>query len=218
MRSVVYYSRSILLALLAVLGGYLLAPRIGAWLTLAGVAALATLAAVAGGHLLKTSTVSKITWKNRLAGFMVPWGWKLANGKLGRAQIASAAIWTLLGGAGVMLASGPTSVSISSSGTMRFPNVVTALLALAWIIDGAAVVYLLSTMLKNFDVASPQALSLIKVMALCVAILLGSLLLWTLGHPYIALLIAGGPPMALAVFFGLFIFIMLTAGKNVRWN
>jgi hypothetical protein len=33
-----------------------------------------------------------------------------------------------------------------------------------------------------------------------------------------ALLIAGGPPLFIGVGYGLFVLVLLTAGKNARWN
>ena len=87
-----------------------------------------------------------------------------------------------------------------------------------WIIDGSALLYLVSTLVKNFELRSRQAVSMFKVMGFVTAILLSSTVLWVLGHPYLALLVAGGPPVALASVFGLLMLIMLTAGKNVRWN
>lgn len=216
MRYLVYYSRPVGMVLLAVLAGWLLAPRLGVAITLIFVAILAAAAALLGGHLLKTSEVGKITWKNHVAGYCIPWGWRFAGGKLAPVQIASACVWVLLVAIGVLLASNPAATS--SSNGFSAPTLPGLLLALAWIVDGAAVLYLLATMVKNFELRSSQALSMIKAMSFCAAILITSVVLWLLGHPSLALLVAGGPPLVLATIAGLFLLVMLTAGRNARWN
>ncbi len=223
MRYVLFYLRKVLMVAGAVAAGFVLAPRIGIWQTLLAFAVVAAVAVAVGGYLLKTSAVSQITWRNRVAGFLAPWGWTFANGKLGRAMIASWVVWVLLGTCGALLMSrAASSIGLSpnmvASSASSSPTVVTVLLALAWIVDGGALLYFFSTLAKNFSIRSRPALSIMKVMALCIAILLASVALFLNGHPYAALAFAGGPPLAVALIFGLFMTVILCAGKNVRWN
>lgn len=218
MRYIVYYARSLVLIVLTVSTGWWLATRIGTWPTLLAFVLFAGVAAGIGAALLRSSTVGKLTWKNRLAGFLVPWGWMLARGQLWRGVTASGIVWVMLGGVGTFLAWSPVSMPIAATPNTTLSTVLTALLALAWVVDGGAILYLVSTVVKNFTPGSKPSRPILKILAFCIVILIGSIVLHLTGHSYLALFVAAGPPFAAASVMGLYLLAILLAGKNLRWN
>jgi hypothetical protein len=93
-----------------------------------------------------------------------------------------------------------------------------ALLVLAWAVDAAALLYVAGVMLANRG-SRPGAL--LVVAGILAGMIAASLLLWRAGNPAatkLALIIAGGPPLVIGVGYGLFVLLMVTVGRNARWN
>jgi hypothetical protein len=129
-----YLTRAALLATAAA-AAYGLAVEFGPWPAVLTCAAAAAVACTAGAILLRTSTIGRVTWRNRLAGYLIPWGWRLNRGRLWPVAVISWVVWTAVCGAAVLLRPEPDQPS---------PGLRAALLA-AWLVDAAALVYLLGT-------------------------------------------------------------------------
>ncbi|MFT3785798.1 MAG: hypothetical protein QM770_06475 [Tepidisphaeraceae bacterium] len=196
--------------------GFYLSQRYAPSVAVAVSSGIALVAVLIGCVLLKTSTISKITWKNQVAGFLMPWGWKFSNGQLPRAAVACTIIWTILAGVGVLLQHSITGRFPAAAGAA--PPWTTYVLFAFWLIDGAAFVYTLGQWVRNFGLASHGGRSLLKVILFITLLLVLSAVCYFTGHPYLALLIAGGPPSALGAFFGGFVMLFVLGGKKMRWN
>jgi hypothetical protein len=98
---------------------------------------------------------------------------------------------------------------------------VMVLLAIAWLIDGG-VLMRCAALLATSGNAGHMARSLLPLMLFLGAILIASVVIVTTTHTnaaaLLALLIAGGPPAFVGVGYGLFMLVILTVGRNARWN
>ena len=168
-----------------------------------------------GAMLLRMSEVGKIGWKNRVVGYALSWGYMIARGRLWAIGLTSWAVWVLIA-VGVALQMGRA--HIASTDARMISTEPSVLLFIAWAIDAAALLYVVGVLMKNFSFSSTGGRSLIKMMVILSAILCGSVALLLAGHPNKALLLAGGPPLALGGGYGLFLGMMLTFGRNARWN
>ena len=96
-----------------------------------------------------------------------------------------------------------------------------AFLAVAWVIDGGALLWIAGLLATSTNTAQMMR-SLGPVAAVLIGMLASSVALVTMTESakaaWLAVLIAGGPPLVLGGAYGLFIVVMLTAGKNARWN
>lgn len=197
-----------------------LAGRIGPWPTLGSWAAVTALVCSLSAWLLSTVQTGEIGWKNRLAGYVLPWGYQLSNGRLGWIAVASWSVWVLLGLAAVLpvLLGNPKPVPgaapAASSGSPSW----NLALVIAWVVDGALLLFLATTFLKNFGFGSSGGRSLFLPMGFLAAMIVGSAVLWYLGHSRLAVAVAAGPTLAAAVAYALFIALMLIVGRNARWN
>lgn len=163
-----------------------------------------------GTWLLMTSTLSRITWKNRLAGVCIPWGSRVNRGLLWPIPVVSGIVWMLIGTVTVLL----------FDRHLRDNTLDRLLFALfvAWIVDGAAMLYLLGTLNRNRDLASKGSRTLLKLLALIAVLIVASGVLFTHDQVRPAVIIAGGPPLFLAAVFGLFFGVLILFGRNARWN
>jgi hypothetical protein len=91
-----YFRRAVLLGGCAA-AAYALAVESGPWPAVLTCAAVAAVACTVGAILLRTSTIGRVTWRNRLAGYLIPWGWRLNRGKLWPLPVISWAVWTANG-------------------------------------------------------------------------------------------------------------------------
>lgn len=197
-----------------------LAARIGPWPMLGSWAGITALVCGLSAWLLTTVQAGEIGWKNRLAGYVLPWGYKLFDGRLGWIAVASWTGWVLLGLAAILpnLLGGPKPApGVTPASSPASPNWNLALVT-AWVVDGALLLLLATTFLKNFGFGSHEGRSLLLPMGFLAAMIGGSAVLWSLGHPRTALAVAAGPTLAVAVAYGLFIAMMLIFGRNARWN
>ncbi|QEL16379.1 hypothetical protein [Limnoglobus roseus] len=171
-------------------------------------AGVTTGACALGAALLRTSRVGEITWRNRAAGYLIPWGWRLSRGRLWVAAVFSWVTWMAVGGAAFAM----------RPGAMTEPSTtgVRAALFAAWVIDAAALVYVLGTIWQ----ATPgsRVRSLWKLVTVITAVLGASVGLYVTGRPTEALMFGGGPPLAVGGGMGLFVLTVLIFGRNTRWN
>src|SRR4051794_40053828 len=111
-------------------------------------AAIGVLVAAAGivcaltGLLLARVPMGKVTWVNRLAGPVLGGGVAVGGGKLLPGVLVSWARWTVVGAAVIYFwFHGWTGWGGRSA--VSFGPVGKTLLALAWVVDGAALLYLI---------------------------------------------------------------------------
>jgi hypothetical protein len=183
-----------------------LATHMNRWAALAvwaaGMAALCTLGAV----VLKSAPIGTVTWRNRFAGYLLPWGYKLGRGKLVPITAVAWAIWVLIGAGTILL------VSASAAAHPWLA----VLVSIAWVIEGGLMVRQLGLSL-NFN--SPAGSMTVLQSALLLAGLMGAgMVLWVMGRPGWALVVSGGPLALIGGGYGLFIVVMLIAGRHARWN
>lgn len=133
-----------------------------------------------------------------------PVGWRLNRGKLWPVRVISWVVWTAVCGAAVLLRTDPPSLGFRA-----------ALLA-AWLIDAAALVYLVGTLAQ----ATPGSRvgPVWKLVAVTAGVLCGSVGLYVAGQTTAALIVGGGPPAVIGGVFGLVLLIFATIGRNTRWN
>ncbi|MBL8899590.1 MAG: hypothetical protein JNM84_18310 [Planctomycetes bacterium] len=206
---------------LPVVAGYLLARELG--LAGAALAALALSAALpALGALTLASVRSEaITWKNYVGGYLLPWGYALSNGKLVSIALVCGCCWLFLFGIGISaeaLAAPATPSTPAPAESPMAPAFARWLLVGGWLVDGMALLYLIGTLRKNFTLSSSGGRSLLKVIAFVTSLIVVSAVLASLGHMGTAALIAAGPALALGAFYALWIGMILTVGRNTRWN
>ena len=198
-----YLTRAALLAGSAA-AAYGLGAEFGPWPAVLTCATVAAVACVIGAVLLRTSAIGQITWRNRLAGYLIPWGWRLNRGRLWPVAVISWVVWTAVSGAAVLLRSDAPSLGMRA-----------ALLA-AWLIDASALVFLLGTIVQ----ATPGSRlgSVWKLVAVITGVLCVSVGLYVGGQATAALIVGGGPPAVIGGVFGLVVLIFATVGRNTRWN
>ncbi len=195
-------------ALIAVAAGICgeLATHMKPWAALAvwasGMVLLCTLAAVA----LKGAPMGQITWRNRLAGYLLPWGYKLGGGKLAPMTAAAWAIWVLIG-AGTVLLVGNSAAAHPWLATLIF---------ITWVIEGGLLVRQLG-LFSTFSSRSGR-ISILQSALLLAGLIAGGMVLWVMGYPGWALVVSGGPVALVGGGYGLFLGVMMTFGRNARWN
>jgi hypothetical protein len=224
-----------LLKVLCVIGAAVacasLVQRCGPWKTF-GIWAAATGIACAGvGLILRSQPPEKVTIANYVAGLVLQWGYKVGRGKLPAIVGVSWAIWVLLGvpmilavrashggGGGVL----PFSHAEQTTATPQVRSAaMMVFLAIAWVIDGGALLWIIGLLATSTNTAHMMR-SLGPVAAVLVAMIASSVALVTLTDSaraaWLALSIAAGPPLAIGGAYGLFILVILTVGRNARWN
>lgn len=190
----------------------LLVSRYGIGTAAAVWAGAAAVACVAGAVLLRTSAVGRITWKNWTAAYLMPWGARLCGGVLWPIPVTSWCVWMAVAAAVFVLTPGPGEEPVEAAEAVR-----RVALGTAWVIDGGALLYLVGTIRQHYTVTSRSGRSLFTICAVLVGLIVVSAVFHLLGLPYLALLVAGGPPLVVAVGYGLFVGMML-AFSNGRWN
>ena len=183
---------------------------VGVWaIAMAVVCALAAL-------LLRTTKAGEINWKNYVAGWVLGWGFSIGRGKLVPIVLASWAVWVLIA-IGVATRGRP---EYAAETVPEIPTVHGASMWLiaSWAVDVAALLYLLGLLFKRFDARSSATRSQLVIVAIVLVLIGGSVGFWLADRPRTALLIAGGPPLALGVIFGAFALVIVTVGRKARWN
>jgi hypothetical protein len=207
-----------------------LASKFGPWKAMSlWAVGVATVGGVVALLMHRQSPPEKISWINYLAGFVLPWGYRIGRGKLWPIAVTSWAIWMLLGVAVILATSsrghGQTSAGIATvTSTEPSPHrnpVVMTLLCLAWLVDGGVLLRCVGLLATSAN-ASHMMRSLALPMLVLAGILIASIaLVVTSSAPAAArtaLLIAGGPPLFVAMGYGLFVLVIVTVGRKARWN
>lgn len=202
------YAQRVILVTAAAAACYGLAAVYDTWPGLLLWAGVTAVGCVLGAVLLRTSRIGEITWKNRAAGYLIPWGWRLNRGLLWPVPVISWLTWVAIGGGSVLLR--PDVVDEAPGAGVRI-----ALFA-SWTIDAAALIFLLGTIRQ----ATPggRVRSLWKLVAVIAGLIGASVGLYLGGLPTAALVVGGGPPLLLSACLGLVVLLFSTVGRNTRWN
>ena len=178
-----------------------LAAAVLAWLVLSGIAC--SMAAFA----MWRQPLGVSTTAGRLGGLLVRWGFEAGDGQLLPAVGISWLVWAILGTALIS--------------AIRYRSDRQQLLVIvAWAFDALALMYVIGLVLSR--AGSPTVRSLYPVASVLAVMLVVSAALWfgpqLRGSRHAALLVAGGPPVLVAIGYGLFVLFMVTVGRGSRWN
>lgn len=212
----------VVVVLAAVAACALMARRIGPWKALGWWAVIFGVLCAGIAFAVSRQPPGKVTVLNYLMGYILQWGYRIGRGKLVNITAISWSIWMLLGMAAVFAAQIHANTFASAAAEPHARGMVLmALLALAWIVDGAALFYILGNGIFNGG-AARQPGSLWVVAAILLAMILGSAGLVIASHSrsaaLAALLLAGGPILLVGVFYGLFMVVIVMSGRKTRWN
>jgi hypothetical protein len=184
----------------------------GAW------AGFAAVVCAFGALLIASQPLGRATLAGRIGYQVVHFGFRASQGQLKGAALISFAVWLVIGSAAIWTVMGGW-------------QPLRAAMALTWTIDILGIFYIFGIALRDRPrVDSGEASrvplrlpnSLAKVAAgLAVLIAISAGLWWLMGTPaaqLAALLLAAGPLVVIGGGYGLMLAVMLTAGKNARWN
>lgn len=217
--------RQVVLVAVAAFICWELSRRFGRWPAVGVWAVVMAIGCIGSALLLRSAPMGQIAWRNRPAGYFLPWGYTLGRGQLPGIVATSWAVWTLVAIAVCILWTSPATTASAttlpttgpaSPATVR-PWIVPLLFA-AWALNGAVILYLLNTLVKNFTPGSRGQQTLHKILAVVIGILVVSVALWLYGNPGMALSIAGGPYLLIGGTYGLFLAVVLFSGSKGRWN
>jgi hypothetical protein len=175
------------------------------------------------GFLMHAQKSGRVSFINYLAAWVLPWGFKIGQGKLLPIVIESWVRWVLLGIA-IFVATAPNFKHIPSAVAFteyRPSATIMTLIALSWVIDGA-VVLRIATMLVIRAKTSPIGPGILRPTVGLALLMTASVVLWLIGHnamwTTVALLLAGGPIVLIGGGYGLFVLFIVTFGRKTRWN
>jgi hypothetical protein len=152
-------------------------------------------------------------------GYILQWGYRIGQGKLVKIAMVSWVIWMLLGTAAVLATRVHANTFATGLGaeSQNRGTTIMVLLTLAWIIDGAALCYLLGIVFNGRRLGSLGPV--MGVLLLMIGVSAGLVVYnHTATAAKIALLVAGGPILLLGLLYGLFVINILIMGRKTRWN
>ncbi|QOV91580.1 hypothetical protein [Humisphaera borealis] len=180
---------------------FTLVTAIGVWAVI--VAGLCGL----GSLLIARQSLGRATTTGMIGSAVVRYGYRVGQGMLPAAAAISWIVWTAVGTAAIAAFHSRSDLS-------------SVLLLVSWLINGLALMYLIGTLiLASRGGRVPK--SIVKVSLMLAAILAGSVILNAIGTPWsqrTALTLAGAPIVLIGGGYGLFILVILTFGRNARWN
>ncbi len=211
----------VVVVLAAVAACALMARRIGPWKALGWWAIILGVLCAGVAFAVSRQSSGRVTILNYLMGYILQWGYRIGRGQLVNITAISWIIWMLLGGVGILATQVHANTFASNAIEPQTRGMVLmALLALAWIVDGAALFYILGNGIFSGGPAR-QSGTLWAVAAILFIMILGSVGLVIAGHSrsaaLAALLLAGGPILLAGVAYAVFIVVILMNGK-ARWN
>jgi len=176
------------------------------WTAAAAATAALLAATLLGTLLLRSCALGTVTWRNRAASWLLPFGGLLGAGSL--RQFAGSSFLGSVAIAGVVL------LATANDAAQPVP----VWLLLAWLVDVLCLMHLVPTRLRHFTMGSRGARSLHRMIAFVVLQLAVSVPLHLQGSTFAATLVAGGPQLVVAVGYGLFVLVLVAFGRNMRWN
>jgi hypothetical protein len=216
-RTLVVYSIRAAKIALPIAAGALLAREMALLPALLWSALLSAALPALGVLLLSRTRTQEISWKNYAAGYLMPWGYTLGRGKLPAISVVCGCCWLFLFALGIAAARIELAPS-EAEPSAEAPALARWLLVGGWLVDGMALLYCLGVLRQNFGGSSQGGAALRKAIAFVLGLIVFSALAAWLGHVRTAALIAAGPALALGAFYALWIGLILTVGRNARWN
>jgi hypothetical protein len=198
--------------------GWFLSRRWGLLPALASGVLIAGSCSVAGYWLLQHTSEQSLSWRNYVAGWLIPWGYRLAPQSLASVAGISMLVWTLLVGLGAVAAFPSNSAAAADTPRAAPSNLLSLLLLGAWLLHAGAILYLLQQLSQQPAITSPPGSTMAITAAAIVLAFLASLGCRYCGWPRLALLIAGGPALLFAILYALLAFLILLGGSSSRWN
>lgn len=199
----------------------LIGQRLGPLYAYAAWAGIALLLCAAGAALIRSQPLSTPTLAGRIGYQVVHFGFKASHGKLGIAALMSWGVWCVVGATAVWIVHG--------WGGGAGGEVMRLAIGVAWAVDALVLCYMWGIVLANRPRAdAPEGVrmrvpqSTVKLTMGGAAVLGASgVMWWVMGTPgarLAALIVAAGPLLIVGCMFGGLMLIMMTAGKNARWN
>jgi hypothetical protein len=183
----------VMFAAFAVLGAWL-APRHGAWPATSWIAGGSLIAAFLGAVLLRVSQVGQVTWRNRLAGWLLPFAGLFGAGQLGPLVASSVTVVTAAGAVGAFLGQSP------------------------WLAAGVGLDVLALLQLTVGAIQSRAARRLVIPIAVVGAALVAGVSLGASGRAGTGALVAAAPVVLAAGIPALYVLILSLMGRKIRWN
>lgn len=197
---------------------YWLAGRYGSTAGILVWASVVTLGCAGIAILLAKQKGERITIVNRLAGFALPWGYRVGRGRLPAIATISAALW-IATGAFAVFALGGSDPAAPATPTTQAPSFARTLLAIAWLVDGLVLLRFAQVWFTRQSPIQKGGLRFVLGLSLLVTI---SVVLFSISTNsagiWLALAIAGGPPFFVGGGYLLFLLVVLLFGRNMRWN
>ncbi len=169
-------------------------------------AAVSLVACLLGAVAIWSQPLGQATAAGRLGSAVVRWGFRATQGKLFGAAVISWIIWLVIGSAAILAG--------RAKGDLSY-----RLMLLAWAVDFGVLCYLLGVWLAN---RGSGMHSLLVISAVLVAMIGISATLWfgngSEAARKTALTLAGGPTLVIGGGYGVFLLVVLTVGRNARWN
>lgn len=193
-----------------------LTPRCGMSCSIVLVSVLAGAVCAGVAVALRRVPMGRVTFVNRLAPIVLPFGFNLGHGKLWPVVVCSWAAWTVI--AAVAAVHSATGFQLLVSSQLGSSNDRAPLLRLvtliSLIIDGIGIAYLADNATKYLTLRSPGLKPLAIVISTLLALMLGSIFIWRLGYPRCGAALAALPPVVLVGFYSSF----LAVTRNQRFN
>ncbi len=169
-------------------------------------AAVSLAACVLGALAIASQSVGQPTLAGRFGSSVVRWGFRATQGRLWGATIISWLLWLVIGSAVIL--------GIRAQGNLPY-----RMMLLAWTVDFGILCYLLGVWLMN---RGSGMHSLLTMAAILIGMIAVSGTLWFANGSdaarKTALMVGGGPPLVIGTGYGLFLLVVMTVGRNARWN
>jgi hypothetical protein len=170
---------------LPLVAGCVFGARLPAGVAFAIILAVGGVMAALGAMVLRTAPLGAITWRNVVASWLLPWCHVAGGGGLVRLVIASLAVWAALALAGVLGWQHPW-------------------LLAAWLLDGIALRYLAGPSWQRGSDRLHRRMGA-RITLVILGLAGAGLVAMLLGQPLLGAAIAGGPPAAIGIVYGLFV-------------
>lgn len=208
-RWILAYVIQIALAVGAIVAGYFLTRRFGPAAGMGIAAGASTVASLLAMLLLRYSPLGRVNYLNHIAGYLMPWGAKFGRGALWQFALGSGTIWVLLALIGAMLALAPSGTSTAALVALGF----------GWLLDGIAAAFIVGAIVQRREsLLSTANRSMLTIVGVVLAVLAISAATLYSGWPALAAVIAVAPLAIVGVPYAIFIGIIVSQGKNFRWN
>lgn len=211
-----YFFFSALRIALPVLLGWAFSRELEAPAGMLYMSAVAVVMPVLGVLLVRNSEPGRVTWKNYVAGYCVPWGYAIGRGQLWAIAVVSGVVWLLLQLIGFFATQ--LRVDGGTTDSAAFAPWFQAALIFGWVTNGLALLHLLGLLRHGMSFRDAHCRRVLKIAGFVFALVVVSVLLALMGYVRTAALIAAGPNLAVGLLYLAWFGILLTFGRNLRWN